>query len=72
MRFRAAGYPGGYSRVRDYMRAVRPREPTEALVRFETPAGRQGQVDFATFTLPWGRRHRAVGDAGLLASALSG
>ena len=27
---RAAGYPGGYSRVRDYVRAVRPREPVEA------------------------------------------
>ena len=37
---RAAGYPGGYSRVRDYVRAVRPREPTESVVRFETPAGR--------------------------------
>ena len=57
---RAAGYPGGYSRVRDYVRAVRPREPTESVVRFETPAGRQGQVDFATFTLPWGRRHALV------------
>ena len=57
---RAAGYPGGYSRVRDYVRAARPREPTEALVRFETPAGRQGQVDFATFTLPWGRWHALV------------
>ena len=57
---RAAGYPGGYSRVRDYVRAVRPREPTEAVMRFETPAGRQGQVDFATFTLPWGRRHALV------------
>ena len=56
---RAAGYPG-YSRVRDYVRAVRPREPTESVVRFETPAGRQGQVDFATFTLPWGRRHALV------------
>jgi len=54
---RAAGYPGSYSRVRDYVRTVRPRAPTEAVVRFETPAGRQGQVDFATFTLPWGRRH---------------
>ena len=54
---RAAGYPGSYSRVRDYVRTVRPRRPTEAVVRFETPAGRQGQVDFATFTLPWGRRH---------------
>ena len=57
---RAAGYPGGDSRVRDYVRAVRPREPVEAVVRFETPAGRQGQVDFATFTLPWGRRHALV------------
>ena len=26
-------------------------------MRFETPAGRQGQVAVATFTLPWGRRH---------------
>ena len=54
---RASGYPGGYSRVRDYVREVRPREPTDAVVRFETPAGRQGQVDFGTFRLPWGRRH---------------
>ena len=57
---RTAGYPGGYTRVRDYVRAVRPHEPTESVVRFETPAGRQGQVDFATFTLPWGRRHALV------------
>ena len=55
-----AGYRGGYTRVRDYVRAVRPHEPTESVVRFETPAGRQGQVDFATFTLPWGRRHALV------------
>ena len=53
----AAGYPGSYSRVNDYVRATRPREPVEVPVRFETPAGRQGQVDFGTFTLPWGRRH---------------
>ena len=57
---RAAGYPGCYSRVNDYVRATRPREPVESLVRFETPAGRQGQVDFGTFTLPWGRRHALV------------
>jgi transposase len=25
--------------------------------RFETPAGFQGQVDFASFNLPWGRRY---------------
>ena len=54
---RAAGYTGGCVRVREYVRGVRPWEAEEAVVRFETPAGRQGQVDFATFTLPWGRRH---------------
>ena len=54
---RAAGYAGSYSRVRDYVRTVRPRDPAEPANRFETPPGRQGQVDFGTFTLPWGRRH---------------
>ena len=54
---RAAGYEGSYGRVRDHVRSVRPRQPVAAAVRFETPPGRQGQVDFGTFTLPWGRRH---------------
>ena len=53
---RAAGYAGGYSRVRDYVREAHPRAPEEPLVRFETPAGWQGQVDFGEFRLPWGRR----------------
>ncbi len=57
---RAAGYPGCYERVNDYVRETRPREPVEPVVRFETPAGRQGQVDFGTFRLPWGRRHVLV------------
>ena len=35
----------------------RPRPPGAPVVRFETPPGYQGQVDFGTFTLPWGRRH---------------
>lgn len=54
---RSAGYAGGYSRVRDYVREARPAAPTEPVVRFETPAGWQGQVDFGEFRLPWGRRH---------------
>ena len=53
----AAGYPGGYTQVKDYVRQVRPQPAAEPIVRFETPAGFQGQVDFATFNLPWGRRH---------------
>ena len=57
---RAAGYSGAYGGVRDYVREARPREPVEELVRFETPPGRQGQVDFGTFRLPWGRRDALV------------
>ena len=48
---RSAGYGGGYGRVRDYVREARPRAPEEPLVRFETPAGWQGQVDFGEFKL---------------------
>ncbi|UCC74136.1 MAG: IS21 family transposase [Gemmatimonadota bacterium] len=53
---RAAGYSGSYTQVKEYVREVRPRPPQEPVIRFETPAGRQAQVDFAHFRLPWGRR----------------
>lgn len=54
---RAAGYPGGYTQLKEYVRKVRPQPPADPVVRFETPAGFQGQVDFGTFDLPWGRRY---------------
>ena len=54
---KAAGYTGGYTRVKDYVRQVRPRPPEEALIRFETLPAHQGQVDFAHFRMPWGRRY---------------
>lgn len=57
---RSDGYAGGYTQLKDYIREIRPREPDEAVKRFETPAGFQGQVDFATFNLPWGRRYALV------------
>jgi transposase len=53
---RAAGYEGGYTQVKEYVRAARPRPRIEPVVRFETPPGHQAQVDFAHFRLPWGRR----------------
>lgn len=53
----AAGYRGGYTQVKEYVRQVRPRGPVDPVVRFETPPGLQGQVDFGTFQLPWGRRY---------------
>ena len=46
---RAAGYTGGYSQLKAFVRRVRPAPPPELVVRFETPAGRQAQVDFAHF-----------------------
>ena len=57
---RAAGYPGGYGQVKRYVRRVRSRPPEEPVRRFETPPGHQGQVDFADFRLPWGKRHALV------------
>lgn len=56
----AAGYPGSYTQVKVYVRKVRPRPPSEPLVRFETPPGHQAQVDLAYFSLPWGRRYALI------------
>jgi len=53
---RAAGYAGGYTQVKEYVRQMRPKPPADPVVRFETPAGLQAQVDFAEFRLPWGKR----------------
>jgi transposase len=54
---RAAGYTGGYSQLKAFVRQVRPTPTSEPVVRFETPAGKQAQVDFARFTFPFGMRY---------------
>ena len=46
---RELGYGGGYTMVKDFLREVRPSAPPGFEVRFETPPGRQAQVDFAHF-----------------------
>ena len=46
--------------MKRYVRGVRPQEPVEPVRRFETPPGHQGQVDFADFRLPWGKRHALI------------
>jgi transposase len=46
---REFGYTGGYSILTDFLRDIRPIEPVPFEVRFETPPGRQAQVDFAHF-----------------------
>lgn len=54
---RAAGYAGGYSQLKAFVRQVRPVPVPEPVIRFETPAGRQAQVDFARFRFAWGVRY---------------
>jgi transposase len=46
---RDLGYGGGYTRVKDLLREIRPATPAGYEVRFETPPGRQAQVDFSFF-----------------------
>ena len=46
---REQGYPGGYSQLTAFLRSIRPAPPHPFERRFETPPGRQGQVDFAQF-----------------------
>jgi transposase len=46
---RDLGYTGGYTILTDLLREIRPVEVSPFEVRFETPPGRQAQVDFAHF-----------------------
>ncbi|MFT8247375.1 IS21 family transposase [Roseomonas sp. BN140053] len=46
---RDLGYEGGYTRLTDFLRDVRPPAASGFEHRFETPPGQQGQVDFAQF-----------------------
>jgi len=54
---RAAGYTGGLTQLKVYVRSVRPHPVEEPVIRFETAPGVQAQVDFADVCFPWGKRH---------------
>jgi transposase len=46
---KARGYQGQMSQLRAFLRSLKPTEPAEPLVRFETPVGEQMQVDWVEF-----------------------
>ena len=54
----AAGYEGGITQLRDFVRHLRP--APEPVVRYETDPGHQAQVDYAHCRLPWGVRYAMV------------
>ena len=43
------GYKGGITQLRDYLRSIRPVAEPGKLIRFETPPGKQMQVDWIEF-----------------------
>jgi transposase len=53
---REFGHSDGYTILTDLLRETRPNEVSPFEVRFETPPGRQAQVDFAHFLRRAGRR----------------
>lgn len=59
---RERGYAGGVTQLNDFLRAIRSPAVAPFEVRFETPAGRQAQVDFAHFMVEFteqpGVQHR--------------
>jgi transposase len=53
----AMGYKGKYTRVKDYVRSIRPKAPLTLEQRFEVNPGQQAQEDFATFKTTFGMVH---------------
>lgn len=52
---RKAGYTGGITILRDRLKGMRQFPKREPVVRFETPAGIQGQMDWSPYTIPFTR-----------------
>ncbi len=50
---KAQGYSGGVTTLRLFMKPIRPTVVSKATERFETPPGKQAQVDWGTFRVDW-------------------
>jgi len=57
---RDAGYDGGISILRDRLRRLRPRPKKTPVIRFETGAGLQGQMDWSPYTIKFLKTGKAT------------
>ena len=46
---RERGYDGGLTQLKEHLASIRPKVDPEPVVRFETPPGKQLQIDFVVF-----------------------
>lgn len=55
-----AGYTGGTTIVRQLLAELRPAPKRDLVVRFETEPGRQGQMDWSSYTIPFRRTGKST------------
>ena len=55
-----AGYDGGISILRDRLRSLRPSPKKTPIIRFETGAGLQGQMDWSPYTIKFLKTGKAI------------
>jgi transposase len=58
-KLRESGYTGGISILRELLEKLRPKEQ-EPVIRFETEPGRQGQMDWSPYTIPFTQTGKAT------------
>jgi len=57
---REQGYPGSKTILQERLRTLRPQPKQEPIVRFETSPGKQGQMDWSGYTIPFKRTGKAL------------
>lgn len=57
---KSQGYTGGITILREFMQPLRPVVQSKATERFETPPGKQAQVDWGQFKVSWHGKNKRI------------